>query len=57
MEGGLAFPAIASVIARTMDAFERDGGSHVSGLADVRRIDGWARAYATRATAGVKSVS
>jgi 1-deoxy-D-xylulose-5-phosphate reductoisomerase len=57
MQGRLGFQGIADVIARTMDAYERDGGGHVGGLDDVRVIDGWARAYASRATTGVKSVS
>jgi 1-deoxy-D-xylulose-5-phosphate reductoisomerase len=57
MDGALAFPGIADVIARTMDAYERQGGGHVGGLDDVRKIDGWARAFAARTTAGVKSTS
>jgi 1-deoxy-D-xylulose-5-phosphate reductoisomerase len=57
MEGGLAFPGIADVIGRTMDEYERQGGGHVSGLEDVRKIDGWARAFAAGATPGVKSTS
>ncbi len=57
MDGRLGFPGIPDVIARTMDAYERDGGGHVAGLDDVRKIDGWARAFAARATAGVQSTS
>jgi 1-deoxy-D-xylulose-5-phosphate reductoisomerase len=57
MEGGLAFPGIADIIGKTMDEYERQGGGHVAGLADVRKIDGWARAFAARATPGVKSTS
>ena len=45
MDGRLGFPGIADVIARTMDAYEARGDSHVAGLDDVREIDGWARAY------------
>jgi 1-deoxy-D-xylulose-5-phosphate reductoisomerase len=56
MEGRLGFQGIPDVIARTMDAYEHDGGGHVAGLDDVRVIDGWARTYASRATAGVKSI-
>ena len=56
MHGHLGFPGIAEVIARTMDAYEREGGGPVGGLDDVRIIDGWGRAYASRVTAGVKSV-
>ena len=58
MQGALSFPGIPEVIARTMAAYERDGGGHVGGLEDVRAIDGWARAFAGRATAaGVQSTS
>jgi 1-deoxy-D-xylulose-5-phosphate reductoisomerase len=57
MDGRLGFPGIADVIARTMDAYEARGDSHVAGLADVRKIDGWARAYAGRMSAGVQSTS
>ena len=57
MDGDLAFPGIASVIHRTMDAYEAQGGGHVTGLADVRAIDGWARGFATEASAGVQSTS
>jgi len=57
MEGRLGFPGIPAVIRQAMDAYERDGGSHVSGLDDVREIDGWARRFAARATAGVQSTS
>ena len=53
----LPFTAIADVIRQTMDAYERNGAAHVSGLQDVREIDGWARAFAARATAGVQSTS
>jgi 1-deoxy-D-xylulose-5-phosphate reductoisomerase len=54
MAGTLGFHGIPALIARTMDAYERDGGAPVSGLEDVRAIDAWARAYAA---AGVKSVT
>jgi 1-deoxy-D-xylulose-5-phosphate reductoisomerase len=57
MDGRLAFPGIGDVIARTMDAYEGDGGGHVAGLDDVRKIDRWARAFAARTTAGVQSTS
>jgi 1-deoxy-D-xylulose-5-phosphate reductoisomerase len=54
----LGFTAIADVIAAAMDAYERDAaGKIVQSLADVREIDGWARAFAARATAGVQSTS
>jgi 1-deoxy-D-xylulose-5-phosphate reductoisomerase len=57
MDGTLGFRAISDVISQTMDAYDRRGGSPVAGLGDVRAIDGWARDFAVRATAGVKSVS
>ncbi len=50
----LPFPGIPEVIARAMDAYERDGGSPVVGLVDVRRIDAWARDFSSRA-AGLQS--
>jgi 1-deoxy-D-xylulose-5-phosphate reductoisomerase len=53
----LGFTAIPGVIASAMDGFERNGGGDVHSLSDVREIDGWARAFATRATAGVQSTS
>jgi 1-deoxy-D-xylulose-5-phosphate reductoisomerase len=57
LAGSLGFSDIAGLIARTMDAYEREGAGHVGGLDDVRAIDGWARAYAARAITGVKSIS
>ena len=57
MDGTLGFQGIPVVIRDTMDAFERAGAGHVSGLDDVRAIDGWARRFAMQATAGVKSSS
>jgi 1-deoxy-D-xylulose-5-phosphate reductoisomerase len=57
MDGSLGFGGIAGVIRHTMDAYEREGGGHVAGLDDVRKIDGWARALAVRATAGVQSAT
>jgi 1-deoxy-D-xylulose-5-phosphate reductoisomerase len=57
MDGALGFPGIPGVITLTMDAFERQGGGHVAGLADVRAIDGWARAFAARAATEVQSTS
>jgi len=56
LEARLAFTGIADVIRHTMDAYELDGAARVTGLADVREIDGWARAFAARATAGVQSI-
>jgi 1-deoxy-D-xylulose-5-phosphate reductoisomerase len=57
MDGSLGFSGIPGVIRQTMDAYDRQGGSHVAGLDDVRMIDGWARAYAASATAGLQSTS
>ena len=57
MDGALGFVGIPDVITRSMDAFERQGGGHVSGLDDVRAIDGWARAFAARTVTEVQSTS
>ena len=38
-----------------MDAFEQNGAAPVTGLADVRAIDGWARGFATHATARLQT--
>ena len=56
MEGTLGFRGIPGVISQTMDAFEREGAGHVSGLDDVRAIDGWARGFAARALTEVQSL-
>ena len=59
LEERLAFTGIADVIRLTMDAYELTGAARVTGLAtlaNVREIDGWARAFAARATAGVQSI-
>jgi 1-deoxy-D-xylulose-5-phosphate reductoisomerase len=58
MQGTLPFRGIAAVIARTMDAYEREGGGRVGGLDDVRAIDRWARGFAARTfAAGVQFTS
>jgi 1-deoxy-D-xylulose-5-phosphate reductoisomerase len=57
MEGTLGFQDIPAVIGRTMNAYERDGGGPVTGLDDVRAIDGWARRFAAGATPGLQSSS
>jgi 1-deoxy-D-xylulose-5-phosphate reductoisomerase len=58
LEDRLGFTDIPVVIARTLDAFENGQSEmRVDGLADVRRIDGWARTFAGRAAAGVQSTS
>ena len=54
----LAFTDIPEVIRQSMDAHEAKGGTdHIGGLAEVRAIDGWARAFAGRVAGGVKSTS
>jgi 1-deoxy-D-xylulose-5-phosphate reductoisomerase len=54
----LSFTGIPQVIRQTMDAFEsRPEDTPVHGLAQVRAIDGWARAFAARAATGVQSTS
>jgi 1-deoxy-D-xylulose-5-phosphate reductoisomerase len=57
MDGSLGFPGIPDVIARTMDAFEREGAAAVAGLDDVRAIDAWARGFAAGAAREVQSTS
>ena len=57
LDGRVGFPSIAGVIRQAMDEYERNGQSRVDGLADVRAIDGWARAFATRATRGLQTAS
>jgi 1-deoxy-D-xylulose-5-phosphate reductoisomerase len=50
----IAFTGIADTIALAMDAYEA-AAQPVEGLADVRRIDQWAREFAVRAAAGLQS--
>jgi 1-deoxy-D-xylulose-5-phosphate reductoisomerase len=57
LEDRLGFTAIADVIRQSMDAFERAGAAPVTGLADVRAIDAWAREFALRATTGLQTAS
>jgi 1-deoxy-D-xylulose-5-phosphate reductoisomerase len=57
LEGRLGFMSIPDVIGRAMDAYEGLGAARVTGLADVREIDRWARDFAARAAAGVQSAS
>jgi 1-deoxy-D-xylulose-5-phosphate reductoisomerase len=52
----LRFTAIPEVIRRTMDAHEAEGETSLGGLEDVRRVDRWARDYATRLTGLVQSM-
>ena len=51
----IPFPAIAELIERAMDTYEREGKRPVGNLGDVRAIDGWARGYTERETRKVKS--
>ena len=44
----LGFSGIPDVIRLSMDAYEKNGAAHVSGLDDVREIDQWAREFATQ---------
>ena len=58
LEDRLPFTGISNVIRQTMDAFENGHpGTRVHDLAQVREIDGWARAFAARAATGVQSAS
>jgi 1-deoxy-D-xylulose-5-phosphate reductoisomerase len=57
LEDRLGFAAIPGIIEQAMNAYERAGARPITGLDDVRRVDRWAREFAARATAGVKSVS
>src|SRR5262249_30834073 len=52
LEGGLAFPAIAHVIERTMDAHRP---APVTTIAEVRKVDSWARAHAEDAADALQS--
>ena len=53
LEGRLPFPAIGELICRAMDGYESGGSRPVATLQDVRAIDAWARAFASRQTTGV----
>ncbi|HEX4567002.1 MAG TPA: 1-deoxy-D-xylulose-5-phosphate reductoisomerase, partial [Vicinamibacterales bacterium] len=57
MDRRLPFTGIGDVIRASMDEYERTDVVEVHGLEDVRRIDGWARTFAARATGGVQSES
>ncbi len=52
----LAFPAIPSVLEQAKDAYE-GVIEPIDGLAAVRRVDSWARAFAASAARGVQSTS
>ncbi len=51
----LGFNAIPDLIRRAMDAYDAHGGSPVCSLADVRRVDSWARDFAALSAGGVQS--
>jgi 1-deoxy-D-xylulose-5-phosphate reductoisomerase len=51
----IAFPAIAALIRRAMDAYEADGVKPVQELQDVRAIDAWAREFTASAAGTVQS--
>ena len=53
LEGRLTFTGIGELICRAMDAFEAAGTRPVTTLQDVRAVDQWARAFASRQTTGV----
>jgi len=55
LEGQLSFPGIAKLIRQAMDAYEASGAQPVGTLADVRRIDAWAREFAGDRRPAVKS--
>jgi 1-deoxy-D-xylulose-5-phosphate reductoisomerase len=55
LQGQLSFTGIASVIAHTMDAYERDGRRAIDGLDAVRAVDGWARQFAAGLPGKVQS--
>jgi 1-deoxy-D-xylulose-5-phosphate reductoisomerase len=54
LEHRLDFPGIPNLIRQTLDAYEAEGARPVDTLADVRRIDAWARRYASTQAAAVK---
>ena len=55
LEGKLPFTAIAEVIRAAMDDYGRQGSRDVATLADVRAIDGGARAFAIRLAGELQS--
>ena len=55
LAGEIAFPAIAGLICRAMDEYERTGMRPVHTLADVRDVDRWSRGFVTRESGAVKS--
>jgi 1-deoxy-D-xylulose-5-phosphate reductoisomerase len=55
LDSRIPFIAIPEVICAAMDAYDRSSPLPVRTLADVRRVDGWATAFASGRTGGVKS--
>jgi 1-deoxy-D-xylulose-5-phosphate reductoisomerase len=55
LQGRLGFADIPNVVERTMEAFETNGPSGLAGLADVRAVDRWARAFSSGSAGKVKS--
>jgi len=51
----LSFTSIPEVIRRSMEAYDRQGASKISGLDDVRAVDRWAREFAADLVGKVKS--
>ena len=51
----LGFTGIPDLIRKGMDAYEARGVVPIRSVADVRAVDGWARAFATRTTGGLES--
>ena len=55
LDESIPFASIAELIRRAMDRYEADGVQPVESLADVRRIDAWARTYSGHETRKVQS--
>jgi 1-deoxy-D-xylulose-5-phosphate reductoisomerase len=51
----IRFTGIPEVIRQTMDEYEANEVTELTGLAEVRRVDAWARAHASRLTGLVQS--
>ena len=48
LDGRIPFQGIGELIRDAMDEYERTPAGDIESLADVRKVDGWARAYAAR---------
>jgi 1-deoxy-D-xylulose-5-phosphate reductoisomerase len=53
----ISFRAIPEVIREAMNAYEQNGAVSISGVEDVRLVDGWATDFASRWTGRVQSKS